>query len=226
MRRAHVGIALVLASALSAQGCASKSNVAVPELDRLQVSYSTLHSDKITSSLVRRELGNAPVGGRLKEGGKSSTYAIYAVRAWSPAGLYVPAPILRVHIDSDGVVSDWYFLHPRTYQRLAITETLTEAQSAVSHICGADQRAPMPILETVLQKGRSKIADINQLTRSYRPPEGFPHPRKVPTANGEVWDYHVDRPSPLFIPPFYFIIEYDAASVKTFDMVSGYGGCK
>jgi hypothetical protein len=225
MRRTHVGIALVLASALSAQGCGSKSNVSVPELDRLQVSYSTLHSGKVTESLVRRKLGDAPISGRLKGSGKSSTYAMYAVRAWSPAGLYVPAAVLRVHFDSVGVVSDWYFLHPRTYQRLTITETLPEAESAVSHICGAEQRTPMPKLETVLQKGRSKMADVNQLTRSYRPPEGFPHPRKVPIANGETWDYHVDRPSPLFIPPFYFIIEFDAAGVASFDMVSGYGGC-
>jgi len=226
MRIAQVLIVPTLAALLSTQGCSTNPWVSIPELDRSIVPYSTLRAGWVTEADVRRELGAPPFEEPTKGGGKEW---VYPVRANSdrrsgvhPAGV-IPAPILRVQFDSRGVVSDWYFIHPRTLERLKITETVAEARYSMSAIC---RRGPMTELEAVLRQGRSTMAEVNRLANSIGAPYRFPNPRKASTADGETWDMYVERPSPLLIRPFYYSIEFDSSGVVTRDwQPGGYGGC-
>ncbi len=227
--RALIFVALV--PLLFAQGCTHPAAVAIPELDSSVISYSRLESGKLTEAEMRQQFGESPADHQMKGGER---LLIYPIRVWTPVrrGI-VPAAILRVQFDRGGVVTDWYFFHPRTNQRLEVAETLSEAQYAVSQICKADGRAPMLVLETNIQRGQSTMGDIHRLMVEFtylifrfHPSRGFPYPRKVPIANGEAWDFYVDRPSPIFIPPFYYYIEFNPAGVaKSRGGASGYGGC-
>lgn len=218
---------LALAALLSAQGCARSAAVSIPELDGSVVPYSRLHFGKITEADVRHEFGDPPVDEQTKDGGK---IWIYPVRAFhgtplSRLGL-VLAAILRVEFDRAEIVSDWYFLDPRTHRRLGVTETLSDALGAVTAICGARGSASRQIvLEPVLQRGRTTMAEVKHLGLAAMPPASFASPRTVPGSRGQAWDIYVDRPSPVFVPPFYYIIGFNAAGVATSGGATGYGGC-
>jgi hypothetical protein len=149
----------------------------------------------------------------------------YPVRAFSPRAL-PPAAILRIEFDLAGVVSDWYFFDPRTKIRLPIRESLTDAQRFLGRICERPVREVN--LEAGIRRNQSTKAEIVALLA---PVVGGMHfrrarVRETATASGVAWDYYVDRPSPVFIPPFYVIVEFGAKDVVELIYPEGYGGCE
>jgi hypothetical protein len=49
--------------------------------------------------------------------------------------------------------------------------------------------------------------------------------RETVTLSGRVWDYSVDRPSPVFVPPFHVIVVIGADGLVERVYLEGYGGC-
>lgn len=144
----------------------------------------------------------------------------YPVRAFSPRGL-PPAAILRIEFDLAGVVSDWYYFDPRTKMRLPIRESLTDAQRFLGRICGRPVREVN--LEAGIRRNQSTKADIVALLAPVV--GGRARVRETITASWVAWDYYVDRPSPVFIPPFYVIVVFGAKGVVEVIYPEGYGGC-
>ena len=141
----------------------------------------------------------------------------YPIRAWSDnanGARIVPAPLLRITFDSEGLLSAMLFVDPVTGEPLPIEESLDEATRWF------DRLSPDPVprrieLERSLRVGVSRPADVERLLGEWRPDPGcgpggeFPILREARSRGGEIREYYVDRPSPLFIPPRYLIASFD-----------------
>jgi hypothetical protein len=145
----------------------------------------------------------------------------YPIRAWndmSNSRKIVPAVLLRVGFDGSRTLTDWGFVDSFTGRPLAVRETSDDAFrwfQTLSH-------APLPIpqrveLDRTLIRGQTTEIDVERMLGQWKPDlhcgNGGPVPvvKKTQTDSGSVWDWYVDRPSPLFIPPRYLVASFDDA---------------
>jgi hypothetical protein len=143
----------------------------------------------------------------------------YAIRAWNDAvqqRRVVPAAILRVTFDHADTLTDWAFVDPFTGRSLPILETQDEAARwyrALAH--APPPRPPRIVLRETLVRGQATQRDVQRELGQWQPDiycsRGGPVPvvRKETTDSGSVWDWFADRPSPLFIPPWYLVASFD-----------------
>lgn len=120
-------------------------------------------------------------------------------------------------------MTDWYFRDPRSHTRLPVRESLADAQRFLSSIC----RQPVPEID--LQAGLKRKQSTKRDVASLLVPvldKGWrrAHAREEASTAGLAWEYYVDRPSPVFIPPFYVVVSIQNGSVKAI-YPEGYGGC-
>jgi len=143
----------------------------------------------------------------------------YPIRAWNGIANsreIVPAILLRQSFDESGTLTDWEFVDSQTERSMPVQETAKKAYSWFQSL----SQAPSPIppfidLNKTLIRGQTTQQEVEQSLGQWRPDlncgNGGPAPRvkKVIAESGSVWDWYVDRPSPLFIPPRYFIVAFD-----------------
>ncbi|MBI4843299.1 MAG: hypothetical protein HY809_03110 [Nitrospirae bacterium] len=141
----------------------------------------------------------------------------YPIRAWNDMIALpevVPAAILRVNFDSSGIVAAWGFVDAITGRSLQVRESLNKASRWFRSI-SPPPAPPYIELQKVLLIGRASRADVEKALGQWQPDlfcgYGGPVPivKKNPVQSGEIWDWYVDRPSPLFIPPRYLVVTFD-----------------
>jgi hypothetical protein len=146
---------------------------------------------------------------------------------------YSHAPVLRIEFDSAGLVRDMGFLQPQTGEHLPVREKLERARKRLS--CGRSivdgthfGVRPEAALEEI-RPGESRREDVVEVLAAFQPPPSrrtVPFPRKWMAGSHEIWEYYVERPSPLFFPAqteawFYFIS--DGTFLRNFNR--GFSGC-
>lgn len=143
----------------------------------------------------------------------------YPIRAWSDMAdrrEIVPAIHLRIRFDESGTLIDWGFIDSRTKHALPIRETADEAYRWFRSLSQAPSPIPPVIdLNKTLIRGQTTQREVEQALGQWHPDiycgNGGPVPvvTKMIPESGSVWDWYVDRPSPLFIPPHYLVVSYD-----------------
>ena len=140
----------------------------------------------------------------------------YPVRAWNDmvnSREIVPAVLLRVSFDGSETLIDWGFFDSFTGHRLAVREAVDDASRWFQSL----SRSPAPIpphvaLNEALVRGQTKAFEVDRILGQWQP-DFFcgggglvPVVRKTRTDSGSVWEWYVDRPSPLFVPPHYLVV--------------------
>ena len=143
----------------------------------------------------------------------------YPIRAWNDMAnsrQIVPAVLLRVSFDATGTVTNWGFVDSVTGRPLIVSETLGDASRWFESLSDAPPPIPVRVeLDKALIRGQSTQPEVEHVLGQWKPHascgDGGPLPavRKTKADSGYVWDWYVDRPSPLFIPPMYFIASFD-----------------
>jgi hypothetical protein len=165
--------------------------------------WGSIHEDAQTEAEVVRLLG--PPAAKLPAPFADGVELVYPVRSgW--AG-YSHAPVLRIEFDSAGLVQDVGFFQPQTGERLPVREKIERARKKLS--CGRSivdgthfGVRPEVALEQI-RPGQSGREDVVEVLTAFEPPPSMltvPFPRKGTANSREIWEYYVDRPSPLFIP--------------------------
>ena len=198
-------------------GCATEiADVSIPELDASGIDCAGRSLKGKSGAQIAATLGASPYG--LTD--------FFPIRvAPYRNGLCVPAPGLRISFDERGIVRDKQFFNPQTQRILPVTETIEEADRRRLHKCN-----PLPRVALAdIKVGQSTKADVEALIRPVKPvPQRFWPPGLafdatiMPTR--DVWVFYVDRPSPLFIPSYWFGCMWHEG-VATNCAASGYGGC-
>jgi len=143
----------------------------------------------------------------------------YPIRAWNDMAKrpeVVPAVRLRTSFDGSGILIDWGFVDSLNGRPLAVRETTDD----VYRWFQALSQAPPPIppcinLNKTLIRGQTTQQEVERALGQWHPDlycgNGGPVPlvNKTITASGSVWDWYVDRPSPLFVPPYYLVAAFD-----------------
>jgi hypothetical protein len=145
----------------------------------------------------------------------------YPIRAWNEVGNgreIVPAIILRISFDGFGKLADWRFLDPFWGRPLAVRETADDASGWFKSLSQAPPPIPERIeLDKTLIPGRTTQLDVERILGGWQPDfycggGGLaPVVKKTAIDSVSVWDWYVDRPSPLFIPPRYLVVCVDDA---------------
>ncbi len=143
----------------------------------------------------------------------------YPIRAWNDMANrrdIVPAVLLRIHFDELSILTDWGFVDPRTGRSLPVVETSADASRWFRSLSSAPPPIPPQIkLDETLIRGRTTQLDVERILGQWHPDlhcgSGGPVPvvRKTKADSGSVWDWYVDRPSPLFVPPGYLVASFD-----------------
>ena len=158
----------------------------------------------------------------------------YPIRAWNDVAAtreIVPAVLLRMTFDRAGTLADWSFVDPATGRSLSIAET----PDAASRWFDALSRAPAPIpprigLDEALVRGRTTQQDVERALGRWRPELHctwggvVPVVRKSTVDSGSVWEWYVDRPSPLFIPPRYLVTSFHGDTLSAWHLEQTYPG--
>jgi hypothetical protein len=198
---------------------ACTQQVAVPELDSQVI--DTVGMAGRTSAEVLQRLGEPSV---RRVNGTQPEWD-YAIRTFQSGDALRRAGVLRIEFGHTGVVSDWYFLDPRSRARLPVRETLAAARRYLGRICKQPIREVN--LEAGIRRGETTPSEIADLLE---PLARYTRRREISTGSGLAWDYDVDRPSPVFIPPFYITVTFGDKFVGSQGLVTsavpqGYGGC-
>jgi hypothetical protein len=145
----------------------------------------------------------------------------YPIRAWNDMANrreIVPAVLLRISFDGSGTLADWGFVDSFTGRPLAVRETSDDASRWFQTLSHAPPPIPPRVeLDKTLIRGQTTQLDVEQMLGEWQPHfycgGGGPVPvaKKTGTDSGSVWDWYVDRPSPLFIPPYYLVASFDDA---------------
>jgi hypothetical protein len=143
----------------------------------------------------------------------------YPIRAWNDIANtreIVPAIRLRVRFDELGLMNDWGFVDSITGRSLEIQETINDAYKWFKSL----SKAPPPIppcidLNKTLIRGQTTQEEVEQVLGKWHPDLYCSNGGEVPIVekrimeHGSLWDWYVDRPSPLFVPPRYLVVSYD-----------------
>jgi hypothetical protein len=128
----------------------------------------------------------------------------------------VPAVLLRVQFGGSGTLTDWGFIDSATGRALPVLETSDDAFRWFESLSQAPPPIPPRIvLAEILIRGHTRQIDVERLLGQWRPDlhcgNGGPAPvvRMTRVGSASVWDWYVDRPSPLFIPPRYLVASFD-----------------
>jgi hypothetical protein len=145
----------------------------------------------------------------------------YPIRAWNDTANsreIVPAVLLRVSFDTSGTLTDWEFVDSSTGRPLVVRETPEDALRWFQTLSDAPLPVPQRVeLDGTLIRGRTTETDVERMLGQWKPDlhcgSGGPVPvvKKTKDDSGSVWDWYVDRPSPLFIPPRYLVASFDDA---------------
>jgi hypothetical protein len=143
----------------------------------------------------------------------------YPIRAWSDMAHrrdIVPAIRLRTRFDGSGTLIDWEFVDPLAEIALDVQETADSARLWFRSLSRAPPPIPAPIdLNETLVRGKTTQLEVEQALGKWHPDlhcgNGGPVPvvTKTTSGSGSVWDWYVDRPSTLFVPPHYLVVCYD-----------------
>ncbi|MEW6247830.1 MAG: hypothetical protein AB1555_14120 [Nitrospirota bacterium] len=151
----------------------------------------------------------------------------YPIRAGAH-GLDIPAVMLKVWLDDTARLDDWSFVHPVTGTRLPVRETLAQADAWFARGCNPPRRIE---LDAVLRKGtpeREVVAGLRWFPE--RLMTTFIEKvlvRRERDGNRETLVFYADRPSPLYVPPFYYQVSFGLVGERrTFTTIQGWGGCK
>lgn len=207
--------------ALLVQGCALASHVPV-------VSVEDLDQDGIALDRVRTLQQGAGEGAVVAVLGlpadKESSCVLdgvvwrYPIRAWSDMANrreVVMAPRLRTRFDASGTLTEWGFVDARGERPLRIRESTQDAYRwfrLVSH--APAPTPPLVDLSRTLVPGRTVRQEVEQALGRWHPDlycgngGSVPVVSKMTTESGSEWDWYVDRPSPLFIPPHYLVVAF------------------
>lgn len=139
----------------------------------------------------------------------------------------VRAPLLKIQVDPEGYLAEWYFVHPVTGERLASSEAAVAANHWLDWHCGREWGPRVDLAQT-LQVGVTRTDDVLALMGAHGI-EGWAthHPEAIfvrpdPEHGGAVLTYPVDHPSALYIPAFYVIVQFDADGYVSHSSISGY----
>ena len=191
--------------------------VTVPELDSQRHKFQRLVG--LSKAEVERQIGDPAQKTRDRDGREVWVFAVRGFAAPSTGGVPLAA-ILRVQFDSAGAVGDWFFLDPHRKTKLPINESLAEARDFLRSFC-FEKRTEVDLEQIEVGDAKEDVAKLlNRATvlgRDIR--------RESVNATGVAWDYYVDRPSPVFIPPFYETLVFDEEGVVNQVYGSEYGGC-
>lgn len=116
----------------------------------------------------------------------------------------------------------------------AVCSVSREVVPAV-HLQMKFDHAPVPIpprvrLDEVLVRGRTTKDDAERGLGRWRPDlhcawgGAVPVVRKSTGDSASVWDWYVDRPSPLFIPPGYLVASFRGDSLRAWHLEQTYPG--
>ena len=198
---------------------ACSDTVPVPELDKQRIDVTNIAGSAIID--VSDRLGEPSA---TRSFGQHVEWS-YAIRAFQSGQGLRRAAVLRI-VFGGGAVSEWYFVDRSTTARLPMSETLAAARRYLKRLCG------QPIKEVDLWAGivpgRTSQRDVTSL---FEPVMRYTHRREQSTPSAIVWDFDVDRPSPLFIPPFYLKVVFQSRHAGPGILVShvypdGYGECR
>lgn len=209
----------VPAAALLAGAC-SPSRVSVAEIDRHRYPDVTSFQAGMAAADVLSRLG--PPSQR-KAWARQEVWG-YAIRCCNWGGWGVPAVHLRLTFDAAGVLRAWSYRDPVDGAPLAIRETMAEARAIESGFC----RPAAVELASRLRPGETTAADVDRALTVAPTNNAWNFgvlARKRALADGEEWTYDADRPSPLFFPPFYYVMDFEDGRLRL-AFPAGYGGCK
>jgi hypothetical protein len=225
----RVAVAVVLATAFGCPPTVERKPVIA--LDSISVPLNRVGG--FTETQLIPTLGR-PTDRRTGQGlSRRDVFVRYPIRMFADSSgdiVISRAAILRVVFDAHGEVSKWLFIDPRGQQPLAMIESLEEARLW-------EKNEPCKTVPTLAQldvalrprhANRASVkAALAQFTPSHGIEEGppLPFPRKFRTTKEEVWDYDVDRPSPLFIPSMYYERITDSSGFIRISLSGGMGSC-
>ena len=178
----------------------------VASLDSLGIPYGALPPFDGPSGALFQLLGE-PTDRQPTGSGWIWVYPIRTDFGGLVPGL-VPATVLRLVFDGSDVLADWYFLNPRTGDTLPVHESLLEARAQLAQECGQNQWL---VVSDLLQRGQTTAQEVDRLLRPQVSLDSVVFGghldlvRKTTGAGGQVWNFFVDRPSPIFIPAFYLV---------------------
>ncbi len=198
----------------------------VPELDHVTLDVAEIRTTSRQSD-VSVKMGEPPFVGEDPTG----VIWWYPVRISrdGPVSRVVAAALLKVSLDAAGRVDEWGFFHPVSGARLEIRERLEEADTWYRELCNPPARIE---LAAALKKGTPKAAVLDSMRWFTVWPERASFIernlfRSSTSSQRETLTFYADRPSPLYIPPFYFEITfYSLGKRTTGTALQGWGGCK
>jgi hypothetical protein len=178
----------------------------LPEVDAHFIDSDTLRGPLSTSEIIAL-LGEPPL--ILVGHGW-----VYPMRLNSlDRGQAVPAPVLKVFFDESGRVKEWGFYAQFTDEPLLIRET-TDAAGAWLNRCSTSTRIE---LNKVLIVG---VSTRQEVFNRFVPHAFFDYEEAnldvvfAPSlpSDKRVLHFYVDHPSPLYIPPDYYVFNFDDQS--------------
>lgn len=141
----------------------------------------------------------------------------YPIRAWNDMldrREVVPAVLLRLSFDASGTLTEWSFVDSLTGRPLPAREKSDDA-SRWFQTLSLPPIPPRIELAKALIPGHTTQFDVERVLGQWQPDlycgNGGPAPvvKKTRTESGFVWDWYVDRPSSLFVPPHYLVVSFD-----------------
>lgn len=139
----------------------------------------------------------------------------------------IPAPLLKITIDSSDHVQSWGFVHKRTRMPLEVDESWLQATRWLNAACGAGD-GPRIVLEERLIPGVTTSDEVLATFGNWSmQPWTTEHRREIfaqTQADGSlVLTYPVDHPSPMYLPAMYVELSFDrAGKLQSWSFV---GGC-
>ena len=210
----------------------SLHDVPVPALDEAAVEIRYTFGNLLSLSELEQRLSGFS-GERVDRPGEPNLPAVtlhYAVRHTNSQRLVIPAALLRITFDADGIVTDWHFVHPLTGEQLEVEETRAHAEDYLDGGWCVDRDLIIrPVkktrLDTAIRIGYTSKEEVQQLLDPYGVFFGS-RANVSEMAGGQQWDYPVDRPSPFFIPPVILTVESkDGELIDNLYYFNGYGCC-
>ncbi len=217
---ALIAIPLVIVAAVTG-ACTNRSLVPVPEVDRLRLDVGWITATSSPAEVEAR-LGQPPFTAE----NRLSVDWWYPIRAGAgrPG---IPAVMLKVWLDDAARLDDWRFVHPVTGTGLPVRETLAQADAWFARGCNPPRRIE---LVAVLRKGTPEQEVVARIRWFSERSSTFLEKvlvRREREGSRETRVFYADRPSPLYVPPFYYQVSFGLVGQRrTFTTIQGWGGCK